>query len=140
MSTGGTRRVVELASVPAAVVVEAALYAAYQGSDARLHWFTHFFVGASFALLVMTGVVWFTRRPVLVPLAWVVVAHLYAMLPDFMFDAGIAHRRWMDVFLAHLSSHFIPGQNFTWLAVFLVSAGIYLSVIDQLRGRLGTGS
>lgn len=132
------RSVAARASFPGAVVIEGLLYAAYQGSDARFHWFTHFFVGASFALVVMSLAAWRTRRPVRAPLAWIVAAHVYAMFPDFLFDAGIAHRRWMDVFLAHISSHFLPGQNFTWYAVFIASAGIYLAVLDGLRTRADT--
>ncbi len=39
-----------------AVLAEVGLYASYRGHDARFHWFTHFFVGASAALVVMAVV------------------------------------------------------------------------------------
>ena len=110
------------------------MYRSYQGHDARFHWFTHFFVGASFALVVMAAVSWRIRRPVRRPLLWLLAGHLYAMTPDVVFSAaGVPHRRWMDVFLGHISSHFTPGHNLTWLVVFLASAASYLVVIDGCR-------
>jgi len=118
----------------AAVVLEVGLYRSYQGHDARFHWFTHFFVGASFALVAMAAVGWRTRRPVPRPLLWIVAGHLFAMAPDLAFSgARIPHRRWMDIFLGHISSHFTPGGNLTWLAVFLACLGLYLTVVDRCR-------
>jgi hypothetical protein len=116
-----------------AVVVEMGLYASYRGHDARFHWFTHFFVGASAAMLVMLLVAAVTDRPAPRPLLWVLVGHLVAMAPDFAFVAGRAHRQWMDLFLGHVSTHFVPGRNWTWYAVFLLSLGAYLMMIDHLR-------
>jgi hypothetical protein len=119
----------------AAVAVEVGLYASYRGHDARFHWFTHFFVGASAALVVMAAVAARTRRPVPLPLVWVLVGHLVAMAPDLAFVAGEAHRRWMDVFLGHISTHFVPGRNRTWYVVFVLSLGAYLVVLDRVRER-----
>ncbi|MGH9013027.1 MAG: hypothetical protein ACRDZ1_03685 [Acidimicrobiia bacterium] len=117
----------------AAVVVEIGLYLSYRGHDARFHWFTHFFIGASAALLVMTVVALRVLRPVPLPLVWVLVGHVFAMFPDFLFRAGTAHHRWMNVFLGHLASHFVPGRNLTWYVVFLACLGLYLVVVDRLR-------
>jgi 4-hydroxybenzoate polyprenyltransferase len=115
-----------------AVLAEVALYASYRGHDARFHWFTHFFVGTSVALVAMAGVAARTRRPVPLPLVWPFLAHVVAMFPDFLFTAGIAHRRWMDVFLGHISTHFVPGRNLTWFAVFLLALAAYLAVLARL--------
>lgn len=115
----------------AAVVVEIGLFASYRAHDARFHWFTHLFLGGSVALLVMTAVAVRTRRPVAAPLVWVLAGHLFAMIPDFAFAAGVAHRRWMDVFAGHISSHFVPGRNLTWYVVFLACLGVYLAVVDR---------
>lgn len=112
----------------ATIAAEALLYAAYQAHEARLHWFTHLFVGGTSALVVMTAVAWRSGRPVRLPGLWVVVGHLVAMFPDLLFAAGIPHHRWMDIFLAHLSSHFIPGRNGTWYLVFLAALALYLAV------------
>ncbi len=121
----------------AAVVVEIGLYASYRGHDARFHWFTHFFVGASAALVVMAALAWRRGQPVGLPLVWPLVGHLVAMAPDLAFVAGEAHRRWMDLFLGHISTHFVPGRNWTWYAVFLAGLGAYLVVLDRLRARAG---
>ncbi|MBW3546642.1 MAG: hypothetical protein KY452_00695 [Actinobacteria bacterium] len=112
-----------------AVVVEVALFTSYQGHDAKFHWFTHFFVGTSAALLAMAGVALRTRRAVPLPLVWLLSGHLFAMLPDVLFNAGVAHERWMEVFLGHISSHFVPGRNVTWFLIFLVCLAAYLAVV-----------
>lgn len=114
-----------------AMVIEVALYLSYRHHDARFHWFTHFLVGASAALLVMAAVAARMRRAVPYPLVWPIVGHLVAMFPDFLFRLGIAHARWMDVFLGHVSSHFIPGRNLTWYLVFLASLAVYLTVLER---------
>jgi hypothetical protein len=116
-----------------AALAEVALYASYRGHEARFHWFTHFFVGASAALLLMAPVAARSRTPVELPVVWAVLGHLYAMFPDFLFVAGIAHRRWMDVFLGHLSTHFVPGRNLTWYVVFVASLALYLSILARTR-------
>lgn len=119
-----------------AVVVEIALYLSYRGHDARFHWFTHFFVGSAVALLIMSLVALRTRRPVPLPLVWPLLGHLYAMFPDFLFSGGhMAHEPWMDVFLGHISTHFVPGRNLTWYVVFLAAVALYLSVLHWLRPR-----
>ena len=114
-----------------AIAVEVWLYTSYRGHDARFHWFTHFFVGSSFVLLLMAAVAYRTRRPVRFPLIWPLLGHLFAMFPDFLFTAGIAHYRWMDIFLGHIATHFVPGRNRTWFAVFLLSLAVYLLVLDR---------
>ena len=114
-----------------AVLAEVALYTSYRGHDARFHWFTHFFVGTSVALLVMAAVAAYIRRPVPLPLVWLLLAHVVAMCPDFLFTAGVAHERWMDVFLGHISTHFVPGRNLTWFAVFLLSLAVYLAAVAR---------
>lgn len=116
-----------------AVAVEVGLFAAYRSHDARFHWFTHFFVGTSVALVVMAAVARRTRCPVRYPLLWPVVAHVVAMVPDFLFAAGMAHERWMDLFLGHISTHFVPGRNITWYLVFLVALATYLVELNSIR-------
>ena len=115
----------------AAVAVEVALYWSYRGHDARVHWSTHLFVGASVALVAMAAVTPRTGRPVPYPLAWPALGHLFAMAPDLASSAGLAHRRWMDVFLGHISTHFVPGRALTWYAVLLASLGVYLVAVDR---------
>jgi hypothetical protein len=109
------------------VAAEALLYLGYPAHLARFHWFAHFFVGASVALSVLT--VWTLeqrRRPPL-PILWVAVGHLVAMFPDVLFALGIAHHRWMDGFLGHLTSVRVPGGLTTWYCVFLLLLAVYLA-------------
>lgn len=114
-----------------AVAVEIGLYLSYRFHDARFHWFTHFFVGSSAALVAMSVIAWRRHRPVSYPLVWPVAAHLVAMFPDFLFTAGIAHYWWMDAFLGHISTHFVPGRNLSWYLVFLTALGLYLLVVSR---------
>ncbi len=125
-----------------AVAIETWLYLDYQAHEARVHWFTHFFIGAGVALIGMTVWIVEERRRVAVPALWLVFGHVVAMLPDTMFHFGIPHRRWMDVFLAHISAHTVPGGNLTWYALFLAALAGYLAaeVRRQERQRaLGDG-
>ncbi|MGH3845770.1 MAG: hypothetical protein ACRDS0_30760 [Pseudonocardiaceae bacterium] len=114
------------------VATEVELYASYQAHEARFHWFTHFFVGGATALVLMAVAVVQRRRPVPLPGLWVILGHLIAMFPDFLFSAGIPHRHWMDVFLGHLSTHFMPGRNLTWYLVFLAALAGYLAVVTRI--------
>jgi hypothetical protein len=120
-----------------AVLAEIALYASYDGHDARFHWFTHFFAGASVALLVMAAITAATRRAVRLPLVWLLLGHLAAMFPDLLFVAGHAHERWMDVFMGHISTHFVVGRDLTWYLLFLGCLALYLAVADRLRPEMG---
>lgn len=67
------------------VAVEVLIYRAYLTGDGSFHWFTHFFAGASAALIVMTLVTLRLCRPVPLPLLWPVLGHVAAMGPDLMF-------------------------------------------------------
>lgn len=37
----------------------------------------------------------------------------------------------MEVFVGHISTHFVPGRNPHWYAVLLVSLGVYLVAVDR---------
>ena len=85
--------------------------------------------------MVMSIVARRSGRPVPFPLLWLILGHAVAMFPDFLFEAGIAHRRWMDVFLGHLSTHFIPGRNWTWCGIFLLALATYLWILSSFGPR-----
>jgi len=122
-----------IAQAVAALAVEALLYWRYGDEQARYHWFTHFFVGASLALLLVSSYVAVRGRvPTLVILV-PIFGHLCAMFPDVLFELGIAHRRWMDIFLGHISTHFVPGGNITWYAVFAFSLAVCLYAVGTTR-------
>ncbi|MDE0805392.1 MAG: alpha/beta fold hydrolase [Acidimicrobiales bacterium] len=122
-----------------AVLAEIGLYHSYRGHDARFHWFTHFFVGATVVLLIGSVYAWRTHRPIRLPLLWILGAHVYAMFPDFLVQAGVAHYRWMDLFLGHISTHFVPGRNLTWFLVAAVALAVHLVTLDRLPPRDGYG-
>ena len=114
------------------IVAEIVLYAIYSDQQASFHWFTHFLVGGSVALLGFCIWIMTTHRSVGWPLLWVYLAHIFAMVPDFLYNyAHIPHKPWMDVFMGHLSSHFIPGRNWTWYVVFMLTLGIYLALAQK---------
>lgn len=132
-----------LAGAAAALVIEIFLYRTYLDGDGSFHWFTHFFAGTSLALVVMTLVTLRCRKPVPLPLLWLLLGHLLAMGPDLLFVHEVAHQPWMDVFVAHNASHFISGRNVTWYLIFLACLAAYLLVLPG-RSRLdqaaaGTG-
>lgn len=123
--------------VAAFIAVELLLLLTYRGHDARFHWFTHFFVGASAALIIMSIITWRTGKAARLPLLWILLAHLFAMFPDILFSAfNIAHdTSWTDFFLLHIRAHFIPGRNITWYLIFITSLGLYLRIIEKLAAK-----
>ncbi|MFP5369801.1 MAG: hypothetical protein ACLGI3_03515, partial [Actinomycetes bacterium] len=96
---------------------------------------THFFVGAAAGLAVMLVAAWRRRRAVGWWPMWVVGGHVIALFPDVLFRLGIAHARWMDVFLGHVSTHVVPGRNLTWFLIFTAVLAAWLATVD----RLGSG-
>jgi hypothetical protein len=106
------------------------LYISYRENDGRFHWFLHFFVGASVALLAMAVFTFVSGRRVLFVPVWLFIGHLIAMIPDVLWQLLIAaHEPWMDVFLGHISAHFMPGRNWTWYVVFLLCLALYLYAV-----------
>ncbi len=106
------------------VLAEIALFASYSSHDARFHWATHLLVALAFSSLVLLVRLLVTGGPgprflLLTLLGF----HLYAMLPDLVFRAGVPHYRWMDVFLGHVASHYLPGGDVTWLLIALTCLG-----------------
>jgi len=122
----GSRHLKGLAELVFVVVVEILLYRRYQQGDGTFHYFTHLFAGASFALVLMTLAARRWGRPVRLPLLAVLAGHLFAMAPDILYIESVAHARWMDVFVAHNTSHFLPGRNISWYVVFLAAMTLYL--------------
>ena len=114
-----------LAQVVVLVAAEVGLFASYRGHEASFHWATHFLVGLSVATLV--NLLWLVLKgaPARFQIVSILAAHLFAMFPDLLFSAGIPHDGWMDVFLAHISSHYVPGGAYTWLFVALALSALY---------------
>jgi hypothetical protein len=112
---------------------EVLLYLSYQHHDTRFHWFLHFFVGTSAAFGVMTLITYWSNRTILFPFLWLLVGHVIAMFPDILWSAELLpHQAWMDIFVLHISSHFIPGRNWTWYVIFLLCLALYLYVRQKV--------
>lgn len=62
--------------------------------------------------------------------------HVYAIVPDLLFSEGTAHSQWQNVFLGHITEHYLPGGAVAWLAIALVLSGAYVAALTRwLRGR-----
>lgn len=107
------------------IAAEVFLYRTYTGHDAAFHWSTHFLV-AVIATVAWNAVHLQVRaRPAPWQLLSVLGFHLVAMAPDLAFRGGMPHHRWMDVFLGHISSHYVPGGDRTWLVLACLAVLLY---------------
>ena len=107
-------------------MIELLLYLSYQHHDARFHWFLHFFVGTSTTLIVLVVLTYSFNRAIGFPMLYLLIGHVIAMFPDILWNFQLLpHQPWMDVFLFHVSSHFIPGRNWTWYVIFLICLALY---------------
>ena len=114
------------------LVVEAALFASYRHHEAGFHWSTHFLVGLTTASAVLLGWLVVKGAPARAQLLWVLGMHAVAMFPDVLFTRGHQpHDEWMDVFLGHISAHYVPGGDVTWLAVALAASGAYCWTLSR---------
>lgn len=121
-----------LAQLAFLVVAELGLYASYAAHDARFHWATHFLVGLLATALWQSVYLLVAARPARGQLATIVSFHLWAMWPDLLFRAGAPHERWMDyVALGHISSHYLPGGDTSWLVLALLGAGGYALLLQR---------
>ena len=116
---------------------EFALFATYGAHDARFHWATHFLVALTVSALLLLAGLLLTGAPRPRFLVLVVLGlHLFAMTPDVLFRAGIPHYRWMDLFLGHITVHYLPGGDFSWLLIALTATAAYIAALTLwLRAR-----
>lgn len=119
------------------VGAEVLLFHTYSVHDARFHWATHFLVAVVVAALVMIVLLSVRGAPgPRFPLLLVLGLHLFAMAPDLVFRAGVPHAAWMDVFLGHISAHYLPGGDTTWLLIAVGAVSAYVVVLTRwLRRR-----
>lgn len=111
---------------------EVALYTSYSAHDARFHWATHFLVALLATALWQSLHLLVAARPARGQLVTILLFHLWAMWPDLIFRVGVPHFRWMDVLaLGHVSAHYVPGGDTTWLVLALTGAGIYAVLLHR---------
>ncbi len=113
------------------VLAEIALFQTYGAHDARFHWAAHFLVAVTTAALVLLAVLLVRGTPGRYPLLLVLSLHLFAMAPDLIFRAGAPHALWMDLFLGHVSVHYLPGGDTAWLVIALVAVGLYIAALTR---------
>lgn len=83
------------------VTVELSLFANYKAHDAPIHFFLHSLIGLSVALLIYTVLTLLGKHPKRLLLT-AFGLHQFAMFPDYLYQIGIPHRPWMNIFLGHL--------------------------------------
>lgn len=132
-------RAARLLGAVALVALEAYLYRRYALLGSQFHFWLHLLFGAALGTSVWT-VARVVRPAWRGELAWLLVAaafaHLWSALPDVLFILGGAlHQRWMDVFAAHISIHFVPRPIITSAALTLL-AGVGAGLARLGRSRL----
>ncbi|MBA3757515.1 hypothetical protein H0X09_01465 [Candidatus Saccharibacteria bacterium] len=110
--------------------VELFLFSQYKAHDAVIHFFLHSLAGVNAALLIFITLS-LQKRPSRNFIFWAFTLHQYAMLPDYLYQAGSPHQPWMNVFLGHV---FLDNLSYhEWilsgLAVFLGT--VYLSLTNK---------
>jgi hypothetical protein len=126
-------RLVSGLAIAVPLLIEALFLQRYAAEAASWHWYVHLFAGATLALVLMTA--WSRRhgRAVRFPLVWVVLAHLYAAIPDLLIPENVPHQRWQNVFAGHVAAHYLPGGGATWLTIAALALAGYLLALDRLR-------
>lgn len=113
------------------VAAEVLLFASYAEHEARFHWATHFLVGLTAAAVLNAAWLALKGAPARGQLLSILALHLAAMFPDLLFSPGkLPHDGWMDVFLGHVSAHYLPGGVDAWLLIALVASGAYAVLLS----------
>lgn len=124
-----------LAQLALLVAVETLIFRSYSHHEAGFHWATHFLVGLTVASLILAAWLALKGAPARGQLLWVLAMHLLAMFPDLLFSPGqLPHYGWMDLFLGHVSAHYVPGGTTTWLVVALAASGSYAWLLARWLG------
>jgi hypothetical protein len=117
------------APVVLVLVVEASLAVSYARLDVLVHYWLHALAGATAGLAVLVAVALVRRHRA--PGAWLSAGagHLVSAVPDVLFlAAGVLHVRWMDVFAAHITVHFLPAPLVTLTVLFAVAVAAWAAV------------
>jgi len=118
-----------LVQIAIVVAAEALLFHLYRVDESDFHWAIHFLVGVTAAAI--WNVAWLpSGRPAPGMLLWILPFHLLAMTPDLLYKAfDVPHAEWMEVFLAHISVHYLPGRVAAWLVIALGAWWAYATLL-----------
>lgn len=119
----------------ALIGAEAVILPLYWRPDSHFHWSIHFLVGLTAAAVWNLAVLFILDRPARGQLTSVLVFHLIAMAPDILFGLGLPHLAWMDLFLGHISVHYTPGRDRTWLGIALLATSLYVAFLSLWLAR-----
>lgn len=116
---------------------EVGLYQAYSVHDSRFHYATHLLVALIATSAFQAVYLLLAARPARGQILSLLGFHLLAMWPDLVFRAGVPHYRWMDpISLFHISSHYLPGGDNSWLVLGASAATGYVALLCAwLRAR-----
>ncbi len=149
LTVAAVRRALTVAAVRRALTVaavvgfESYLYWQYAAHGAQFHYFIHGFTGvaAGVAVLVLVrGGRVSTRGPAFDVVLAAAAGRLLSAMPDVLFlAADLPHERWMDVFVAHISVHFVPAPVAATFTVFVLAvAGATAAALGRRLAGLTT--
>lgn len=122
-------------AVATLVVVEAYLTHRYLAFGAQFHLLLHGYVGAAVGLAAWA--VAHRRGAAAGAAPWLAAGagHLASAAPDVLFlAADLPHQTWMDVFVAHISIHFVPAP--LWWSFGMLAIGVLAAAAATLGRRL----
>lgn len=108
----------------ACIAYELYIFFQYVGHEAGIHYWLHALTGLVAAMFTFTflrrrgypaGRVWWTAF----------LLHQYAMIPDYLYELGVPHAAWMNVFLGHVWVDSIPYHEVILPVVALGATTLY---------------
>lgn len=101
--------------------IEIVLLSRYVSAGDSTHFFLHLLVGVNVALLLFMAAHLFKRR-LRHFILWAFGLHQYAMLPDYLYQAGYRHETWMNLFLGHVALDDLPYKIWVMLGFLVILA------------------
>jgi hypothetical protein len=111
-------------------LVELFLFSQYKAHDAVIHFFLHSLTGINAGLLIFITLS-LQKRPSSNFILWAFTLHQYAMLPDYLYQAGYPHHAWMNVFLGHVFLDNLPFHEWILSGLAVVLGTLYLSLTNK---------
>lgn len=108
----------------AILVIELLLFVQYRGHGAGVHFWLHALMGLVTAFLIFTVLALRGKHPKGLLLA-AFGLHQYAMFPDYLYQWGIPHQPWMNIFLGHLWVDSLPYHEIILPIAAILTGGLY---------------
>lgn len=131
------RLTVRVSALVGVLALQASLFVAYSTFRTQWHYLLHTSLGFSAGLVTAAVVAAITGRRT-GPLTFAIVGQLVSVTPDVMFRMmRMAHVRWMDVFIAHITVHTSPGRLLVSAGSAITASWAWWCVAVVRRRRLG---